>query len=98
MSISTPSPKIGRAQDPNDYAGKTIRLRDDGSIPADNPFVDRRGHKPAIYTLGHRNEGFVTCAKGAMVSYTCLPRKTMARCSASNHGRRAAIRLSVTDG
>jgi glucose/arabinose dehydrogenase len=44
MSISAPgSPRIGRAQDPNDYAGKTIRLRDDGSIRADNPFVDRRG-------------------------------------------------------
>ena len=56
MSISAPgTPNVGRAQDPNDYAGKIVRLRDDGSIPADNPFVGRRGYKPAIYTLGHRN-------------------------------------------
>src|SRR5687768_9834816 len=34
MSISAPgSPKVQRSQDPNDYAGKTVRLRDDGSIP-----------------------------------------------------------------
>jgi glucose/arabinose dehydrogenase len=56
MSISAPgSPKSMRAQDPNDYAGKIVRLRDDGSIPADNPFIGRAGYKPAIYTLGHRN-------------------------------------------
>jgi glucose/arabinose dehydrogenase len=40
MSISAPgSPKVQRSQDPNDYAGKTVRLRDDGTIPVDNPFV-----------------------------------------------------------
>lgn len=56
MSISAPgSPKVQRAQDPNDYAGKTIRLRDDGSIPDDDPFVGRSGFKPAIFTSGHRN-------------------------------------------
>jgi glucose/arabinose dehydrogenase len=56
MSISAPgSPKIERSQDPNDYAGKTVRLRDDGSIPDDNPFVGRAGVKPAIFTMGHRN-------------------------------------------
>lgn len=56
MSISAPgSPSIARAQDPSDYAGKIVRLRDDGSVPSDNPFVGRRGYKPAIYTLGHRN-------------------------------------------
>lgn len=57
MSISGPGsgPDIGRAQDPGDYAGKVVRLREDGSIPADNPFVGRDGYKPAIYTMGHRN-------------------------------------------
>ena len=44
-----------RSADPNDYAGKTVRLRDDGTIPPDNPFVSRPGYKPGIYTLGHRN-------------------------------------------
>jgi glucose/arabinose dehydrogenase len=59
MSISGPGngPQIGRAQDPNDYAGKVVRLRDDGSIPSDDPYVGRPGHKPAIFTMGHRNGG-----------------------------------------
>jgi glucose/arabinose dehydrogenase len=56
MSISAPgSPTIRRSQDPKDYAGKIVRLRDDGSIPDDNPFVHRAGFKPAIFTMGHRN-------------------------------------------
>lgn len=56
MSISAPgSPDVKRAQDPNDYAGKTVRLKDDGTIPQDNPFVGRAGYKPAIFTMGHRN-------------------------------------------
>ena len=38
----------------NDY-GKILRIRDDGSIPRDNPFVGRRGALPQIYTYGHRN-------------------------------------------
>jgi aldose sugar dehydrogenase len=56
MSISAPgSPDVHRAQDPGDYAGKVVRLRDDGSIPPDDPFIGRAGYKPAIYSLGHRN-------------------------------------------
>ncbi len=43
------------SQDPNSQAGKVLRLRDDGSIPPDNPFVGRAGHKPEVYTLGHRS-------------------------------------------
>src|SRR5512134_3230 len=43
------------AQDPNSHAGKVLRLRDDGSVPDDNPFVGRAGHKPEVYSLGHRN-------------------------------------------
>lgn len=35
--------------------GKVLRLHDDGSIPADNPFVDRQGALPAIWTYGHRS-------------------------------------------
>ena len=44
-----------RAQDPNDIAGKILRLNDDGSVPKDNPFVDRPGYRPEIFTLGHRS-------------------------------------------
>src|SRR5215510_12577714 len=38
----------------NDY-GKILRIRDDGSIPRDNPFVGRSGALPEIYSYGHRN-------------------------------------------
>jgi glucose/arabinose dehydrogenase len=57
MTISAPGTgaAVMRSADPADYAGKTIRLRDDGSIPPDNPFVGKEGWKPAIYTYGHRN-------------------------------------------
>ena len=44
-----------RAQDPNDIAGKILRLRDDGSVPPDNPFVGREGYRAEIFTLGHRS-------------------------------------------
>ena len=45
-------PAAARAQDPNDLAGKVLRLRDDGTVPPDNPFVGRPGYRPEIYTLG----------------------------------------------
>ena len=38
----------------NDF-GKILRIRDDGSIPPDNPFVGRPGALPEIYTYGNRN-------------------------------------------
>jgi glucose/arabinose dehydrogenase len=44
-----------RAQDPRDHGGKVIRLNDDGSVPADNPFVSDPRYLPEIYTLGHRS-------------------------------------------
>jgi glucose/arabinose dehydrogenase len=44
-----------KAQDPASHLGKILRLRDDGSVPPDNPFIDREGYRPEIYTMGHRN-------------------------------------------
>jgi glucose/arabinose dehydrogenase len=44
-----------RAQNTNDHGGKVLRLRDDGSVPPDNPFVGRPGYQPEIYSLGHRS-------------------------------------------
>ena len=47
---------IGKvAQDPASLRGKILRLRDDGSVPPDNPFVGRAGYRPEIFSLGHRN-------------------------------------------
>lgn len=47
-------PEAARAQDPNDLSGKILRLRDDGTVPPDNPFVGRTGYRAEIYTMGHR--------------------------------------------
>lgn len=44
-----------RAQDLSDLAGKVIRIRDDGQVPPDNPFVGQPGIRPEIYTYGNRN-------------------------------------------
>lgn len=35
--------------------GKVLRLNEDGSAPKDNPFVNQKGAKPEIWTLGHRS-------------------------------------------
>jgi len=43
------------SQDPMSLRGKILRLRDDGSVPPDNPFARRAGYRPEIFTLGHRN-------------------------------------------
>lgn len=42
-------------QDITRDCGKIYRLNDDGSIPADNPFVNSENAKKAIYSYGHRN-------------------------------------------
>ena len=43
------------AQDLSNHHGKVIRLHDDGRVPADNPFVNRAGARPEIWSYGHRN-------------------------------------------
>jgi glucose/arabinose dehydrogenase len=43
------------AQELGNLGGKVLRLKDDGSVPSDNPFVNRAGARPEIYTLGHRS-------------------------------------------
>jgi glucose/arabinose dehydrogenase len=45
----------GDAQAHDTYSGKVLRIRDDGSVPNDNPFVGQTGYKPEIYSLGHRS-------------------------------------------
>ena len=44
-----------RAQDIGDHAGSVIRVNDDGSVPADNPFVANADANPEIFTYGNRN-------------------------------------------
>jgi aldose sugar dehydrogenase len=42
-------------QDPSSHGGKVLRLTPEGRVPRDNPFVDREGYRPEIFTLGHRS-------------------------------------------
>lgn len=43
------------AQDLSNHHGTTVRIHDDGRVPADNPFVGREGALPTIWSYGHRN-------------------------------------------
>ena len=47
--------KFTPAQDMTGNLGKLIRLNDDGSIPADNPFAKQGGVAAQVWSLGHRN-------------------------------------------
>lgn len=64
-----------RAQDMQDHAGAVIRINQDGTIPADNPYADGRQGAPELWSKGHRNlqgatfdpltKGLVTIEHGA---------------------------------
>ncbi|MGE0004200.1 MAG: PQQ-dependent sugar dehydrogenase [Parvibaculaceae bacterium] len=45
----------GQAQDLDSHLGKVVRLTEDGGVPPDNPFVNRPGALPEIWSYGHRN-------------------------------------------
>ncbi|TVQ14660.1 MAG: PQQ-dependent sugar dehydrogenase [Balneolaceae bacterium] len=47
--------EMKNAQDLTNHSGKTLRLHDDGRIPADNPFVNVPDARPEIFTYGNRN-------------------------------------------
>jgi glucose/arabinose dehydrogenase len=55
MTIGDRGSDPPRAQDLADHAGKVLRLNDDGSIPADNPFVNDPEALDEIYAYGVRN-------------------------------------------
>ncbi len=56
LYLATGAANGNYAQEPGSLNGKVLRLRDDGTVPSDNPFVGRAGYRPEIYTLGHRNQ------------------------------------------
>jgi aldose sugar dehydrogenase len=47
--------QMQRAQVPGNHHGSVIRLRDDGTVPPDNPYVGKPAWRPEKYDLGHRN-------------------------------------------
>jgi glucose/arabinose dehydrogenase len=46
---------FGQGQEKNIHKGKVLRLKDDGTVPPDNPFVKQPEFRPEIYSWGHRN-------------------------------------------
>jgi len=44
-----------RAQDMNDHAGAVLRINPDGSVPRDNPWTEKDGTQPELWSKGHRN-------------------------------------------
>jgi len=59
MASATPNMDRFQAQDPTSHRGKILRLKDDGTPPADNPLIGKTAYglqyQPEIYTSGHRD-------------------------------------------
>lgn len=64
------------AQNLHSHLGKIVRIRPDGSVPADNPFAGRLDALPEIYSLGHRNVQGIAFdrARGILWSHEHGPR------------------------
>lgn len=65
-----------QAQNTASHLGKLIRLHQDGSVPADNPFVQNQQAAPEVYSIGHRNpQGIVYDAvRQRLISHEHGPR------------------------
>ncbi len=67
--------KFDPAQDMASNLGKIVRLHEDGSVPADNPFAERGGVTAEIWSLGHRNPlGLAFDAAGRLWNVEMGPR------------------------
>jgi glucose/arabinose dehydrogenase len=56
LYITTGAPFGEQAQVTSTVYGKVLRLRDDGTVPPDNPFVGKTGYRPEIFSMGHRDQ------------------------------------------
>jgi aldose sugar dehydrogenase len=56
LYITTGGPNGDVSQQLDNVYGKVLRLQDDGSIPADNPFVKQQGANGAIFSYGFRDQ------------------------------------------
>lgn len=56
LFVTTGDNRVAEAvQDLGKLQGKLVRIKPDGSVPEDNPFVGREGARPEIWSTGHRN-------------------------------------------
>ncbi len=74
-----------KAQDLASDFGKIVRLNDDGTIPADNPFAGRKDARPEIWSYGHRNAQGIVFDPASGVVY------------AHEHGPRGGDELNVIE-
>jgi aldose sugar dehydrogenase len=59
----------------NSHLGMIIRIRGDGTVPDDNPFVGTANAKPEIYSYGHRHvQAIVTDSQGVIYAHEHGPR------------------------
>lgn len=66
--------KFDPAQDMSGTLGKIVRLNDDGSVPADNPWASRGGVTAQLWTTGHRNPlGIAFAADGRLWAHEMGP-------------------------
>jgi glucose/arabinose dehydrogenase len=70
LYMTTGAPFGDQAQKVESVYGKVLRMRDDGSVPSDNPFVGRTGARPEILSMGHRDQLGLTVhqATGAVLA------------------------------
>ncbi|SPF75902.1 Aldose sugar dehydrogenase YliI [Aliiroseovarius pelagivivens] len=67
--------ELDPAQDMAQALGKIIRLNDDGTVPADNPYQDDGALARSFWTIGHRNAlGIAFDAKGQLWAHEMGPR------------------------
>jgi len=52
------------AQEIDYHQGKILRLKEDGSVPTDNPLAKAQGSRPEIWSYGHRNPQGLTLRPG----------------------------------
>lgn len=63
------------AQDMQQNLGKILRVKDDGTLPADNPFAAEGGVAAEVWTLGHRNPlGIAFDAQGRLWEHEMGPK------------------------
>ncbi len=55
LTVGDGSSRREEAQNPGNHLGTVVRLDRDGRPPQNNPFVQKAGTAPEIYSLGHRN-------------------------------------------
>ena len=72
-------------QDLGTHPGSIIRVTDAGKVPPDNPFVDRPGMRPEIYTYGNRNVQGITLDRAS------------GRVWASEHGPQGGDEVNVIE-